>query len=241
MNLSQEELEFGYWPARNLRGLFPSAIRRPEEFTESNTLNLACTQTGLSASRQKALVREWCSLLPQLKLKTLVFSSKVSQELFDAACQIPGLEALSVKWSSVRSLDALSNAGDIRALFLGGTPAAESLVPLSSLTALEHLFVEGVPDPVDLSIVESLQFLREFGLSAVRGRKIKVRTLGPLATLELLEVLWLVDVKVLDGGLLPLYSLNRLCSFRTTISQDSKDFQALLSAVPSIKYLRRVG
>jgi hypothetical protein len=241
MDIATDEIEFGYWPARQLRGLIPPAIRSPDEFQGGDCLNIACTQTALSPARQRALVREWCSQLPRFKVKTLVFSSKVSQELFDAACAISGLDALSVKWSSIGSLEALSGAGALRALRLGSSPAVESLAPLARLGALEHLFIEGVPGPVDLSSIGSLTTLREFGLSAVRGRKISVQTLAPLGRLRRLEMLWLISVRVLEGGLEPLYALRKLASLRTTMNEQSKEFQALCAAVPSLRHFRRVG
>lgn len=241
MELSQAELELGFWPARQLGGLIPTAIKSPDEFAGGDSLNIACTQSGLTPTRQRALVREWCKLLPELRVRTLVFSSKVSQDLFESACAVPDLEHLSVKWSSIRSMEAVSGATTLSALFLGSSPSTESLTPLSRVTTLKHLFVQGVPDPVDLSMVESLGSLREFGLSAGRGRRIKVQTLAPVGSLQHLRMLWLVSVQLLNDGLLPLHSLQNLTSLRTTISEKSKDFQALCAAVPTLKHFRRVG
>jgi len=106
---------------------------------------------------------------------------------------------------------------------------------------MEHLFIENVQEPVDLSFVETLTELREFGLSATRGHKMQVRTLEPLASLAWLEMLWLVSIQVLHDGLNPLYSLNNLASLRTAIKPTSKEFQELCSAVPTLKYFQPVG
>ena len=108
MTLPNDELVFGYWPARQLRGDIPPAIREPSKYIGGDILNIACTQTSLTKSRQQKLVNEWCNLLPTLQIKTLVFSSKVSQQLFEAACNIPHLEALSIKWSSIVSFEPIS-------------------------------------------------------------------------------------------------------------------------------------
>lgn len=241
MKLPHDELVFGYWPARQLRGDIPPPVREPGQYPGSSVLNVACTQTGLPKSRQEELVDEWCSQLPKLPIRTLVFSSKVPQRLFDAACSVPQLEALSVKWSAITSLVALSQATSLRALFLGSSPGVTSLDPLSSLAGLEHLFIENVQDPVDLSFVKGLANLREFGLSASRGRKLQVRTLEPLGSLTQLEILWLVSLQVQQGGLNPLHSLRNLASLRTTIRASSTELRELCAAVPTLKHFQPVG
>lgn len=241
MALPHDELVFGYWPARQLRGDIPLPIRDPSEYLGSSTLNIACTQTDLSRSRQERLVDEWCSRLPTLPIKTLAFSSKVPQRLFEAACAVPQLEALSIKWSSIASLDAILNATKLRALFLGSSPSVTCLNPLSRLTGLEHLFIENVQQPVDISFIRELSRLHEFGLSAARGRKLQVLSLTPLASLSQLELLWLVDLQIQHDCLNPLHSLRNLASLRTTIKSSSKELRELCVAVPMLKHFQPVG
>ena len=241
MTLPHDELVFGYWPARQMRGDIPAPVRHPDQHDGSATLNVACTQTGLPRAQQERLVDDWCALLPTLAVKTLVFSSKVPQRLFDAACTMPRLEALSVKWSSIESLEAISRAASLRAFFLGSSPGVARLDPLSSLPALEHLFIENVQDPVDLSFVATLEGLREFGLCAARGRKLRVRTLAPLPPLARIELLWLVGLQVEHGGLAPLHSLRHLASLRTSMKASSLELRELCAAVPTIKYFQPVG
>lgn len=241
MALPHDELVFGYWPARQIRGDIPAPIRDPSQYLGSNVLNVACTQTDLPKHRQEKLVDEWCNLLPVLPIKTLVFSSKVPQRLFEAACAVPQLEAMSIKWSSIVSLDAISNATSLRALFLGSSPSVICLRPLSSLVGLEHLFIENVQEPVDLSFIKKLESLRKFGLSASRGRKLQVFTLEPLGSLTQLELLWLVSLQVQQGGLTPLHSLRNLASLRTTIKSSSTEHRELCAAVPVLKHFQAVG
>ena len=232
---------FGYWPARRLRGEIPPAVRFTDEYSGSDVLNIACTQTDLTLSRQEKLIDEWCIRLPQLSIRTLVFSSKVPQRLFDAACAVPGLEALSIKWSSIASLDAISQAASLRSLFIGSSPAVQSLLPLSRLLRLEHLFIENIQGPVDLTFVEVLGNLREFGLSAARGRTLQVQTLAPLSSLTQLEMLWLVSLQLQNDGLAPLHALSNLASLRTTIKSSSKELKDLCAAIPSLKHFQSVG
>jgi hypothetical protein len=241
MTLPHDELVFGYWPARQMRGDIPSPVRRPDQYAGSDTLNIACTQTGLPGVQQARLIEEWCAVLPTLPVKTLVFSSKVPQRLFDAACRVSQLEALHVKWSSIESLDAICSLASLRSLFLGSSPGIACLAPISALSGLAHLFVENVQDPVDLSFVEQLRELLEFGLAAPRGRKLRVRTLEPLGSLTQVQLLWLVSLQVQQGDLKPLYGLQHLASLRTTMKASSTELRELCAAVPTLKYLQSVG
>lgn len=241
MTLPHDELVYGYWPARQLRGDFPAPIRDPGQLPGGSTLNIACTQTTLSRSQQDKLVDAWCELLPTLRVKTLLLSSKVPQRLFEAACAVPGLEALSIKWSSICSLDPISGLTSLRSLYIGSSPGIARLDPLSELKTLEHLFIAAVQDPVDLSFATDLVALREFGLSAARGRRMRVDSLEPLRSLGELELLWLVSVQVLHGGLAPLHGLRKLSSLRSTIRSTSPEFHALRAAVPTLVHFQPVG
>jgi hypothetical protein len=234
-------LRFGYWPYRQLSGEIPAAIVSPEEYADSAVLNIACTQTGLPANQQRRLVGDWVRRLPTVPATTIVFSSKVSQELFDAACSAPCLQALSVKWTSCTSLAELVLARSLRALFLGSSPKVTDLSPLASLVELHHLFIENVGAPVDLSAVGSLVELREFGLSAARGQRLPVLSLEPLGHLAALEMLWLVSLQIEHGDLHPLHRLRNLKSLRTTIPTTSPSFKALCTAVPSLEFFHAVG
>lgn len=234
-------LRFGYWPSRQLSGEIPSAILSPDQYTGADVLNIACTQTGLPASRQRRIVDDWIRQLPTVPATTVVFSSKVSQELFDAACAVVNLRALSIKWSSCRSLEQLKHARSLEALFIGSSPGLTDLRPLSELSGLKHLFLENVAGPVDLSFTHRLGNLKELGLSASRGHKLQVLTLEPLASLKQLEMLWLVSLQVLQSGLRPLHGLENLKSLRTTIRSTSQELQELCAAVPSLRYFQPVA
>lgn len=236
-----DRLRYGYWPHRQLSGDIPSAIQNVDDYNGSDVLNVACTQTGLSASKQRRLVEGWVNELPNVPATTIVFSTKVSQNLFDAACQAPELEALNIKWSSAKSLRSIQAAEKLKAFFLGSSPGIADLRPLASLSNLKYLFVENVLDPVDLEFLRDLGELSEFGLSANRGRKMKVLTLEPIASAAQLEMIWLVSLKIMEGGLKPLHSLQHLTSLRSTFKQDSKEFMELCRAVPSLQYFQPVG
>jgi hypothetical protein len=204
-------------------------------------VNIACTQTGLSRRDQRRLVEEWVRRLPGVPATTIVFSSKVADPLFASACKAQRLEALSVEWSSITSLEPVRQARSLQALFLGSSPGVADLTPLGDLPRLRWLFLENVKAPVNLSFLGGLSELREFGISASRGKRLVVESLLPVAQLSRLEMLWLVSIGIEDGGLKPLHSLEQLVSLRSTIRKDSREFRDLCAALPSLKYFQPVG
>ena len=67
---------FWYWRPDEL--FPPETIVHSEEFANSDRLNIACTQTNLSASRQKQVVDEWCDFLPTLTNVRLLWLDRKS-------------------------------------------------------------------------------------------------------------------------------------------------------------------
>src|SRR5207342_506327 len=102
----------------------PPCIRTPDEADGSDRLSIACTQTELPAKAQRELVQRWCDELPGMtQVRYVWFQSKVPQALFDAACRLPNLEGLFVKWSSIDSLEPLLQPAGLRYVYVGSSPA----------------------------------------------------------------------------------------------------------------------
>lgn len=237
--LSEHLLTYGYWPSRQLSGQNPDSIRHPDEYTGSDVVNVACTQTGLPAGEQRRLVEAWCSILPVLPAKTVLFSSKVSQNLFEAAVANPKLEALSLKWSSLGSIGALAEHPALEALYLGDSPSLTGLNHLCSLPKLRHLFVQGVRESSDLKFASRLSKLVEFGLSG-GSKPLHVASLEPLQAMQSLAILWLVRVRPGSEGLKPLHRLAHLQSFRTSLNLHSDEVVELRKTIPALQYLQPV-
>ena len=91
----------------------PPVIQSPDQMVDGSRLAIWCTQT------QRALVRTWCQVLPTLRgLEHLWFHTRVPQALFDAACEVPGLKSLNVKWSGIKSVAAIEHATSLQYLVL---------------------------------------------------------------------------------------------------------------------------
>lgn len=118
-------------------------VKEPGEIPSSGHLLVACTQLDLKAGEQRKLVDRWCEALPSFRgLRHLYFRSRVPQRLFDAACQVPGLESLYIKWSGVKTLEAIERASTLRDLVMGSSASLQSIEPLRGLSSLKSLELE---------------------------------------------------------------------------------------------------
>ncbi len=214
MILSRSDVESGFWRYRPEDGFPPGPIRYTQSYDGSTRLNVSCTQTELSYYEQKKLVGEWCEFLPTLtEVRFLWFSSRVSQPLFDAACSIPNLTGLYVKWSAIKHLDALRDLSGLRYLHVGSSSQIESVDCLAALTTLKVLHLENLKRIQRLDPLAELSGLE--GLALWGGDKPwKVETLKPLGALDGLRYLFLTGLRPTDASLEPLKQLANLENLR---------------------------
>ena len=202
-----------YWYYRPTLGFPPAAVRLPAEYDGGERLSLSITQLDLSAAKQKALVREWCELLPTLVgVRTLWFHSRVSQPMFEAACAVPGLEGLYVKWSGITSLRPLAGHPTLTHFHLGGAPSATGLDALASVPGLVDLELCNVAAAGDLDFVRGMARLRALQLTGDSNsiKALKIRSLAPLRALRSVERLTVTCARVEDASLAPLADLPAL-------------------------------
>ena len=67
MDLTQKDIEHGYWYYRPDEGFPPKSITFPNEYDGNQRLNVICTQTDLLAIRQRKLVKECCERFQKLR------------------------------------------------------------------------------------------------------------------------------------------------------------------------------
>jgi hypothetical protein len=188
----------------------PPSVTHPEGWTPAERLNLVCTQTDLPASRQRRLVAAWCDLLPTLEgVRYLWLNSRTPQALFDAACAMPNLEALYVKWSAVTSIERIAGT-DLRHFHLGSSSRLESIEPLTSMHALRWLGLENVKKIRDIGPLGGLGDLEGLFLEGSMWTTQRVETLEPIGRLTGLRFLALANLRADDGTLEPLFSLTNL-------------------------------
>ncbi|NTV71371.1 MAG: leucine-rich repeat domain-containing protein [Azonexaceae bacterium] len=222
-----------YW--LQIRATEPKTIREPEQYDGADSISIACTQTDLPASAQSRLVQRWCEFLPSLgKVRRVWFRSQVPQRLFDAAASMPGLTDLWVKWSSIKSLEALLGAAHLTHLHLGGSAQIQSIAELGSLRQLKWLTLENLKRIHDLEPIAKLTQLEGFGFSGGIWGKPELDTLAPLAALGELKWLDLSSLKVRDGALRPLEKLRALSEINLPNYYALEEYAFLRARLPQL-------
>ncbi len=224
-----------FWYHRPENNHPPSSIVWPSQLNLGDRLAIACTQRDISRSRQRSLVKEWGRLLPTLEgLKLLWLNSRVPQDLFEAACTVPGLEGLYVKWSGIKSLGPVANAASLRYLHIGSSPGIESILPLASRKGLQWLGLENVKRIDDLSPLEELTALRGLLIEGSTWTTQRVKTLEPIGRLFQLEYLSIANLRAADETLRPLFSLRNLHSFHAAQWWDETEIEEIRRLNPSL-------
>jgi hypothetical protein len=207
----ESNVVWSYWGRRVRAGDCPKTIGRPEEFAGGESLSLACTQTGLPARQQQALVAAWCEALPDLTgLRTLWIQSRAPQALFDAACRVPGLEGLWLKWNGLDHIDAAAGHTTLRYLYLGQSASLTSLEPVRRMPALRWFQVDGARQAATLEPFRGLHALEGLGFCGGDGKAVEVPSFEPLSGLGGLRWLHLGNVRTADDSLQPLGTLTGL-------------------------------
>jgi hypothetical protein len=192
----------------------PPTVVEPRDLSQTERLNVACTQTGLPPSKQRAVVNEWCDVLPTLQhVRLLWLSSKVPQRLFEAACRMPHLEGLWIKWSAVESIESLSALEGLRYFHLGSSTRLTSIEPLRGCGALQWLGLENLSRIHDLAPIATLTALEGLSLEGSMWNTWKVASLSPVGALTGLRYLSIANLRTDDRTLGPLFSLQQLETF----------------------------
>lgn len=201
--------EAGYWSFR--LNPPPPAIRSPDDFGGGDRLCIASTQTNLPPRAQKQLVERWCQFLPTLEgVRDVWFTSKVSQDLFEAACKVRDLEGLYIKWSSISSIASLGTARALKYLHIGSSPAITDLTPVSKLIQLTWLELDNLRTVSDLTPLQVLTNLEGLAFTGAEGRRHTVLSFAPLANLSHLRWLHLGSIHAQDNSLRALGTLKSL-------------------------------
>lgn len=213
----------------------PPVLTYPEQLTDSDRICIACTQTGLAAAKQRSLVRSWCEILPTLShVRTLSLTSRVPQVLFDAACQMPCLEDLWVKWSGITDITAIRSLATLRYFHLGSSTGLRSIEPLAELTQLKWLGLENLKRIRTIEAVGMLNQLEGLKLEGSMWNVWKIRSLTPLSSLTKLRYLSLASLRSEDRTLAALFNLCSLETLRLPTWWDHEEVQEIQRRNPRL-------
>lgn len=200
-----------FWAREPQRAIEPECIQAPDEFAGGPYLSIACTQTDLPDKQQKRLVDTWCEVLPTLRdVQWVWFYSKVPQRLLEAACQLPQLTGLYIKWSGIEDLEPLSQCAKLSYLKLGSSASVQSIHPLGRLGNLKWLQLENVKAASNLEPLSTLTSLEGFGFLGAESRSRTIDSFDPLGSMTSLIWLHLGGIRTRDNSLKALANLRNL-------------------------------
>ena len=236
MELSSEQIQWGYWNWLRAQKQVPEEITYFDDYNLVETLVLEITQLDVGSYRQGKIVDEWCAQLPYLdEVKCIWFVSRVNQKMFDAACRVPNLEELFVKWSGIKNIEALRIPKKLRHLHLGSSSQVESIEVLGELNSLITLELEQLNRITDFSILSKLTGLEGLGMDGSIWTAQKIDTLKPLANLNNLKYLTLTHTRIQDKSFDPILNLTELVRFESSWNYSEVEFEKLKS-LPKLKH-----
>lgn len=137
-------------------------------------------------------------------------NSRAPQALFDAACRVPGLEGLWVKWVAAGSISFVTDATALRYLHLGNCSGVTSFQSLAELEDLLWLGIEHFPKIASVEFLERLTQLVGLTIEGGMLTTQRIRSLEPLRNMVKLRYLSLANVRVGDGSLTALSAMRDL-------------------------------
>jgi hypothetical protein len=137
----------------------------------------------------------------------------VPQQLFEAACRVPNLEGLYIKWSGISTLTPLAGAVHLLYLHLGQSAHVPSIEPLGEIGRLRWLGLELLSNVREFSAIGKLVGLDGLSLEGSMGTTWRVSTLTPLGSLTSLRFLSIANLRSDDMTLAGLFPLTNLEAF----------------------------
>lgn len=234
--MTDEQIKKGFWYRDKNNNWTPDSITYFENYIPGTRLNLNITQLNLGPGDQKKLLKFWFNELPKLtSVKYLWFSSRVNQEMFEAACNMENLEGLYIKWSGIKQLDSLIKLKNLKHLHLGSSAQVESIRVFKNINWLTTLNLEQLNKVTDFDDIAGMTNLNGLGVDGSIWTAQKIETLHPFGQLKGLKYLTLTNTRAKDKSFDPILNLRELIRFNSSWNYPETEFEKLKS-LPNLKY-----
>ena len=215
IEFTSRDFKEGYWYYRPGEHFPPPGLSDPDAYAGEEKLSIVGAPS-ISSKDQAKLTKQWAEFLPFLhNVRILWVSNKVSQAMFEAICEMRGLEALWLKWSGIKSLESILKLNKLQSLHIGSSTQLKSITPLAHLKLLKWLELENIKNIQDLSPLGECTQLVGLGVDGSMWATQKVDSLGPLSKLTGLKYLSITNLRSADRSLKPLYGLHNLVCLHT--------------------------
>ncbi|MFZ7757077.1 leucine-rich repeat domain-containing protein [Bacillus thuringiensis] len=169
--------------------------------------------------------------LASLKVKKLwVF--KVNQKQFDHILTYVCPDILYVYKMRVEDLSSLQKLSNLQQLYMCWNTKAKTLWDIDYNKKLKSLLIDDFSKLEDLSALSKCTQLNTFYMGGGINTAMKVQTLKPLAELQQLQKLTLMNLKVKDDSLEPLMQLKNLKELSLSNQFKVEEYAKLSVALP---------
>ncbi|MBI1772458.1 MAG: hypothetical protein HYR68_08965 [Burkholderiales bacterium] len=166
---------------------WPRSIIYPDAYDGGETLALHWDLGAVPDNEKKKVIQIWSAKLPELtNVRRLNLWTHVTQPVFDAACKMPALEHLQIKWSNLKSLRGIEQLQNLRRLNIGSSAKIESLDPLRKLSQLKVLDIENFKLISDFSPLLDLTTLESLSVTGSMWSRQNLGSIEPFT-----EMTWL--------------------------------------------------
>jgi Leucine-rich repeat (LRR) protein len=210
IEFTQRDYKEGYWYHRPEEAFPPRGLFNPDQYSGEEKLSVVGAPS-ISSKDQTKLTKRWIQILPSLiNVRVLWVSDKVSQIMFEAICEMRGLEALWLKWSGIKSLESVIKLKQLQSLHIGSSSQLQSTTPLTQLMQLRWLELENIKKIQDISPIGQCTQLLGLGIDGSMWTTQKIKSLNPIGNLSELKYLRITNLRSADKTLKPLYRLHNL-------------------------------
>lgn len=170
------------------------------------------------------------------KLKgDLALVGACNQKNIDSICDALDVSAIFFSEMRVADLSVIASISNLEHLGISWNTKASDLSFLGSLPDLKSLILQDTPKIFDLSPVSSLAKLNTLEFSGGIWNKNRAPTLLPIASLNQLTKLKLLNVKIEDGSLRPIAKLPSLTTLELANQFATKEFAYLAAKIPQVE------
>ena len=245
MELSEEQLRYGFYYYFKDRKDDIARVTEVSEYSGQQRLIINCTQLGSScksARAKKRVLEEWCQFLTENPdaFQVLKFGTRMPQELFEAVCHQQQLQHLEIKWGVYKDLSSIQNLRKLRLLYIGSGAGVESVQPISELPVLAGLYVENFQRVRDYSALADLKRLESLTICGDRmsPKYVKVDSIQFLRGMPNLRYLKLLVIRLQDKDYHPVMDLQNLEHLTLQSDRNVKKLYDELICLPNLKWGR---
>jgi len=161
--------------------------------------------------------------------------SGVNLRAAEALSQLTHLPRLAIYNYRLRDLKPLAPLVNLEHLLICGCSFVRSLTGLESLMRLKRLLLFQLTDYRTIQPLSELTAIEALCIQGAWSKNLRIDTLQPLAALTRLDELCLAAIRVTDKSLRPLHDLHRLRHVFISDVFPKEEFLALAQALPNAR------